>query len=366
MRRKKIIISGINLFEGGTLQIYYTLLDKLKSNGIFKKHDVTIFVYKKDLFLKYENDPIQIIELPKSRKNYIFRMFYEYLFFYFYSKKIDVDIWFSVHDISPNIKAKERYVYCHNSLPIQKLKLKDYYFSPKLILFKWFYSIFYRINIKKNTGVIVQQEWIKDKFREKYDLSNIIVVGADKKEEVKDMEKDSEDIFTFFYPAVPRPFKDFEIICKAIEFYNKNNKNKKNFQVILTIDGTENRYSRYIVKKYKYIEQIKFIGFQSFESVKYFYEISNAMLFTSRAETWGLPISEFKNYNKPIICCDLPYAHETVGDYKKVKFVESYNYNQLSEVIKSFIDKENIYSDNYSDEFKDSINWSILVKKIFN
>lgn len=363
--RKKIVISGINLFEGGTLQIYYALLDELKENNIFQNHDVTIFVHKKNLFLKYQTERIEIIELPKSRRNYIYRMFYEYLFFYFYSKKIDIDVWFSVHDISPNVKAKNRYVYCHNSLPLQKLKIKDYYFSPKLILFKWFYSLFYRINIKKNTGIIVQQNWIKNKFVNMYNVSNVIVVGANRKEKIQNLDYLEDELYTFFYPAVSRPFKDFEIICKAIELYNKKRKDEMKFQVFITIDGTENKYSHYIVEKYKHIKQIKFIGFQNFDSMQHYYKISNVLLFPSRAESWGLPLSEFKNFNKPILCSDLPYAHETIGNYDKVKFFQPYNYELLAMEIEKFIKGDYVFSKNTQMDSNEVINWSMLVKKIF-
>ena len=45
------------------------------------------------------------------------------------------------------------------------------------------------------------------------------------------------------------------------------------------------------------------------------------VVFSSTLETWGLPISEAKIRNKPLLVADLPYAHETVGTYAEVEFL---------------------------------------------
>ena len=44
------------------------------------------------------------------------------------------------------------------------------------------------------------------------------------------------------------------------------------------------------------------------------------LVFPSRVETWGLPISEFKPSGKPMILADLPYAHESASGAEKVTF----------------------------------------------
>jgi len=40
------------------------------------------------------------------------------------------------------------------------------------------------------------------------------------------------------------------------------------------------------------------------------------LAFPSKLETWGLPLSEYKKYNKPIIAANLKYAKEVLNDYK--------------------------------------------------
>ena len=78
---KKIIVSGINLFEGGPINIFYESLDYICQN-LLDEYEVVALVHRKDLFTKY-SDKITILEFPTARKNYLFRLYYEYIYFYF-------------------------------------------------------------------------------------------------------------------------------------------------------------------------------------------------------------------------------------------------------------------------------------------
>jgi glycosyltransferase involved in cell wall biosynthesis len=57
------------------------------------------------------------------------------------------------------------------------------------------------------------------------------------------------------------------------------------------------------------------------------YSKVGCLIFSSRLETWGMPLSEFKEFKKPIIVSNLDYAKETIGAYDKVKF-----FNPLDEI----------------------------------
>lgn len=69
-----------------------------------------MFVHKKELFEKY-NDYFEILELPKSRKSWFIRMYYEYIYFKKYSKDKDIYLWISIHDSSPRVHAKHQISY---------------------------------------------------------------------------------------------------------------------------------------------------------------------------------------------------------------------------------------------------------------
>jgi glycosyltransferase involved in cell wall biosynthesis len=52
------------------------------------------------------------------------------------------------------------------------------------------------------------------------------------------------------------------------------------------------------------------------------YRDAHCLLFASRKETWGLPLTEAKAHGLAILAADLPYAHETIGTYSAVRFFD--------------------------------------------
>jgi glycosyltransferase involved in cell wall biosynthesis len=336
LNKKKIIISGINFFEGGPLTILKNNL-KYANDFLSSEYEIIALVHKSHLFNHHDFININFIEFPKSRISYFIRIYLEYFYFKKLSKKWKPYLWFSLHDITPNVYADKRVVYCHNPSPFKNISIKDLFFQPTLFFFSMFYIFLYKINIKKNDFVIVQQKWIKDEFVKLFDLPNkSVIVSYPEQNKVKSVYNElNNEVFTFFYPALARPFKNFEIIGEAIKLLEKNNIH--NFQVLLTISGNENNYSNYIFKKFKELKKIKFLGVLSFEEVNEKYNKTDALLFPSTLETWGLPISEFKTFNRPIILSKLPYAFETLGEYEKALFFDPFKPDELANKMHSLI-----------------------------
>ena len=344
-KQKIIIISAINIFEGGPLSILNDNLTFI-NNETSNKYLIYVLVHKKELFNLEILNKINFIEFPKSRKSYIYRLYYEFFYFKKLSKKLEPYLWFSLHDITPNVIAKKRVVYCHNATPFKKVKISDLYFQPTVYFFSLFYKYLYKINIKKNKYIVVQQKWLKDGFEKMFDLDSnkLLVCYPENNSKINNTLKIKEpnklkNIHTFFYPALARPFKNFEVIGEAVK--QLNNLGITNFQVLITIKGNENRYAKYIEKKYGKYENFKFIGKRSFQEVTNQYEVTDTLIFPSTLETWGLPISEFKPYNKPIILSDLPFAKETLGMYEKALFFEANDHTKLANIMISLIKNDN-------------------------
>ncbi|MBC7525187.1 MAG: glycosyltransferase [Flavobacterium sp.] len=179
---------------------------------------------------------------------------------------------------------------------------------------------------------------------------------------------ETTDIKTFFFPTFPRPFKNIEVIGEAVKLLNKDG--FYNFKVIITIDGTENRYAKTILKRYSLENNIDFIGLIKREAVYEFYSKIDCLIFPSKLETWGLPISEFKQFNKPIFVSDLPYAHENVGNYDKVVYFDPSNASQLAKFMQDFI-LSNYVPNNCKQAINNSTlphaaNWEQLFSILFN
>lgn len=356
----KIVISGQNFDAGGPLSVMKDLLKEIVKNDEF---EIIALVHSKSLFQEKEYQKIKFIEYPDSKKSWINRIKYEYKNFYNVSLKLKPDIWLSMHDTTPNVATKFQAVYCHNPSPFYKFRFRDFLYDKKFGMFTLFYKYLYQINIKKNDYIFVQQNWIKDEFEKMFDINNVIVAKPDIKVKIEELKNTNNDrlVINFFYPSFPRVFKNFEIVCKAIE-YLVTELNMHNFNVFLTIDGTENKYSYDIFKKYSNYKNIHFVGLLPREKVFEYYELVDVLIFPSKLETWGLPISEFEEYNKPMIVSDLPYAKETVGNYDKVNFFKSNDYKELAKIMKAHIDKNIHYSGNQYNTEANITGWNQFVE----
>lgn len=331
---RQIVLSGINLFSGGTLTIYREMIKSLIEAGINNKYQVVCFVHKISLFTEYEND-VKLIEISDSRNSYKRRLYYEYKYFNKYSNEHDVYIWISVQDITPTVKAEKLFTYCHNPMMFYKLDWKEIKYAKRLAIFSLLYKYVYKRNIENNTYVVVQQDWIRREFKKAFGISNILVARP----VVENMKIANicvnDGIKRFIFASQATFFKNFEVICQAAKILE--DQSITNFECILTIDGSESKYSHAIREKYDGVKNIKWVGFQPQGDLLKLYGTADYMIFPSKLETWGLPISEFKQTGKPIILADLPYAHETIGNYDSAIFFDPDNSVELAEIMRNCI-----------------------------
>ena len=131
------------------------------------------------------------------------------------------------------------------------------------------------------------------------------------------------------------------MICEAAK--KLSTKKLPSYKVLLTINGEENKYSSDLLAKYKDVTNVQFIGLQKQDNLFELYGKVNCLIFPSKLETWGLPITEFKVTNKPIILADMKYAHETLGEYEKASFFNPEDSDQLAKLMEKEITNTNKY-----------------------
>lgn len=333
MKKPTVVISAVNLTEGGPLSILQDAVHCFVENFI-STYQLILLVNNRKLIERFlYNNKAVVIEYSYPKKSWLLRIWFEYVHCYFISKKIRPHLWFALHDMTPNVIAENKIVYCHNPAPFSKLTWKEAMTEKSLIFFKLFYDFFYRFNIRSNKYVIVQQQWMREAFQNRYKIKNIIVSYPDVpiNNNVEKKSFTEKKLYNFFYPSLPRVFKNFETLLKTAEILE--NQSYK-FEVILTFDGSENKYAAQLKKNFGHLKCVKFIGLKAREDVWKLYDEASCLVFTSTMETWGLPITEMKLFDKPIIVAKCRYAYETVGDYDKACFFEPRNALQLSELMK--------------------------------
>jgi glycosyltransferase involved in cell wall biosynthesis len=215
------------------------------------------------------------------------------------------------------------------------LTLRESLLDPTFFAFNKLYSFIYRLNIQRNHFVVVQQKWIRKEFMQRYGASSVVVAHPVDSINGGAREPRSGNTTVFFFPALSRFFKNFEVICEAVALLTL--KGITQFEVRLTIDGKENLYSAGLFKRFRTLGAIRFIGRQNQAQMVAQYAAADCLLFPSRLETWGLPITEAKGLQIPMLVVDLPYAHETVGTYDKVRFFPATDAVALAALMEEFI-----------------------------
>ena len=113
--------------------------------------------------------------------------------------------------------------------------------------------------------------------------------------------------------------KNFELLVEASRLLERR-LGKGVFETVFTVSGQENKYASWLREQWGGVASLRFAGFQSPSDLQSLYASSDCLVFPSRIETWGLPISEFMPYDRPMLLSDLPYAHETSTGARRVAF----------------------------------------------
>ena len=371
--KKKIVISAVNLTEGGGREV---LLSVLRTISLDRRFIAIAIVNNKSKTDLIRSTNIKYLEVPKTKKNWLNRLLFEYVFSMPISKRLDADIWLSLHDITPNVETNKRYVYCHNIAPFYDFNFSDIKLDFKFSLFVLFYKWIYRININNNNAAFVQQCWIADKFVDFFNFNNCIVALPEEDKKLIEMQnpiinkKNINSEVIFFYPTLPRTYKNLEIIFESVILLSK--KNIKGYKVIITVKQGENKYIDYLINKYGKPDEIDLCGRLDKNQMNEFYKKSDILLFPSKLETWGLPIREAMFFNLPVLLANHPYSRATSFGYDKVAFFNMDSPKELSVIMKSIVGNNDygIFASNKDNpeckkRFKELKSWSQMLDYIF-
>ena len=338
---RTVVVSAVNIRKGGTLTILRDCLQYLSGLAGAGEWKVVALVHKRSLC---DYPGIEYIEIPWSARGWGRRLWCEYVTMYGISKKLaareggPVYMWLSLHDTTPRVLAQHQEVYCQTSFPFLKNQARDWVMDPKVPLFALFTRWAYRINVRRNDCLIVQQEWFRDA------LAGLLHLPVSKFRVIPPKMPDLSavkpsdihyDVPMFFYASSPDCHKNFETLCRASEMLEKE-LGKGRFKTVLSVSGTENRYARWLYKKWGGVDSIEFAGYMSREDLFGLYKAADAFVFPSRVETWGLPISEFLSVTQRegrLLLADLPYAHGVASDAPQARFFPATDANALKRLM---------------------------------
>jgi len=329
-----IVVSGVNFVDMGPLSIYRDALSSLVASSA-DTYEIIALVNRQTLL----NVPgVTYMEFPDIKAKWIRRIRFEYFDCLKLSERLKPALWLSMHDMTPRVHCKRQAVYCHNPSPFYRFSFREALLDPSFGMFMLFYRFLYRLFIHRNTAVIVQQSWIREAFRKQYGAQNVIVAhpNVDISPKITATTPHRTDsLYRFFYPALSRTFKNHELLLQAVTLLEK--RGVTGFELVLTVDASSNRCGAELFRKYKKLHSVRWLGIISRDQTYELYAKSDCLLFPSKLETWGLPLTEFKGTGKPILAVDLPYAHETIGTYDKVAFFDANDAAGLASMMESMM-----------------------------
>lgn len=334
--KPRIVVSGVNLVDFGPLAILREALQTLVE-VCGNRYEIVALVHKVSLV---EVPAVIYEEYPTIKASWLRRLKFEYVDSREISLRLEPVLWIAMHDITPRVICERQVVYCHNPAPFYRFSLREAILDPTFGMFVLFYRFLYGLFLERNEAVIVQQQWIRHEFEQTYHAKHVIVAtpsaAPDSVTVWQPHTIDVEHIpYRFFYPAFARTFKNHELLLEATAILER--RGARPFELILTMDATSNRLGAGIYRKYRSLTSVRWLGIISRDRVFEVYAESNCLLFPSKLETWGLPLSEFKHTRKPILAVDLPYAHETVGTYDKVAFFDACNAPALANLMENVL-----------------------------
>jgi glycosyltransferase involved in cell wall biosynthesis len=325
----------------GPLEVFRQGLKSL-AEQFGDRYEIVALVHRQELL---KIPAVTYIEFPDIKSSWLKRIIFEYWSSKGISERLRPKLWLSMDNMTPRVTAEIQAVYCHNPSPFWPFKLRDFLLDWKFGLFTLFYGFLYSIYIGRNDYVIVQQDWIRQSFRKMYGIRNVIVShpSVDTLSFVPEMAQvRSQGPYRFFYPAYPRTFKNAEVALSAARLLEAAGFNT--FELWLTFDPTVTRYAAAMAERFSDLRTVRWLGVLPHQRVLELYAQADCLLFPSKLETWGLPITEFKATGKPILAADLPYARETIGDYEQVRLFAPDNFQGLAELMRSAVAGEPTFS----------------------
>ena len=329
--RKLLVVSAVNLRKGGTLTILRNCLQELSELAQRDELRVVALVHDRQLA---DYPGIEYIELPWSVRSWAHRLWCEYVTMHGISRRLgDIDLWLSLHDTTPRVKARRQAVYCHNSYPFFRWHWHHLWQNYRIVCFALFTKLIYRINLHRNAFVIVQSQWFREAFQQMFQWDkNKIVVFPPHKAQADPAGSAGSAGCLFLYPAYPDVHKNFECLCEAARLLEEE-VGEGRFEVLLTTSPDFNRYSRWLHRRWGHVKSIRFCGFLPKAELEALYASASCLVFPSQVETWGLPISEFAKTGRPMLLADRPYAHETAGGSARTAFFDPDEPQQLKQLM---------------------------------
>ncbi|MDX9925443.1 MAG: glycosyltransferase [Ignavibacteriaceae bacterium] len=336
----KIIVFDVPASESGALSV---LLDFYKFTESCNENDLEwVFIVSTNALGNPKNPKkIKIERFPSVKRSWLIRLLFELFIAPNIILKHKPDVIFSLQNTAIMRTTVPQVVYVHQSIPYSKTRFS--YFKPyerRLALIGDLFRPIIGWSIRKSRVTIVQTRWLKESIEKTHKILPCKIHVVPQEINICLIKDDSFVVSQkFFYPAAPFPYKCFEEIINATAILIEEGYKPI---VILTIDGSENAYAASIVRLIhkKALEQYFTLTGRISRSEVISLYCESTLLFTSRLESFGLPLLEARIIGAPIIATRQPFTLEILDGYDRVTLVSQGNVNLLATAMKLVCDEQ--------------------------
>lgn len=260
--------------------------------------------------------------------------------------------WLDKHNITPTLIVSlqntgvnydsgiPQLIYYHQPLPLEPKRWNPLRRDQRIYYFyRNIYPFFVRRHLDKAVSVVVQREGIRQSFSKRFgfDAGKITVLRPD----VAKIDCGTVVPHTFndscthmVYPATPLAYKNHRILADAIGILRQRT-DIGNLRIHLTIDKDPHIPFVKTIMERQMDDIFLFDGKLTFDDLMSLYKSADALLFPSYIETFGLPLIEAAAFGLPVICSDLPYAHDVLDSYPGATYATYDNPAKWADAIES-------------------------------
>lgn len=348
----RIVVNNIAAEKGGALTVLKSFYNYIRNHDNENEY---VFLLSGNYI--EENNNIKVLINDEVKKSGLHKMKFDFFTGKKYIAKLKPDYVLSLQNIITfGLKCRQG-VYVHQSIPFTKVRKFSLLKSAErgTAIIQRFIGFIIKMSVRKADDVFVQTNWMRENVAEMsgVPIEKISTVPFDVElptvtEKVSECPKTS-----FFYPATAESvYKNHECIYQAIDMLNAEE--IKDFKVILTLD------KNVLPKR----ENIEHCGMLSKDELYEAYR-NNVMLFPSYIETIGLPLLEAQSVNSVIFASDCQYSREVLKDYNNAYFFETFNPEQLAQLMKKAMQGKIIVNSNESINVNRN-GWKVLTDRIVN
>jgi len=287
-------------------------------------------------FQKYSS--VKCISNRLLNSNSLFSLVSQLVFSNYYFKSNQCDLVFAPGGIFLS-RFKPFFTMSQNMLPFENSELNFFSFNKRL-KFKLI-KILQLISFRRSNGVIFLTDYARDKVKLHFNREiNTTVIPHGIYQQKENSYNYNNDILEILYISDFLPYKHnlnvFEAVSELID---------EGYNISLTLIGKKDRLQYSKMQKMlsvnlKLIDKIKIMGQIPNDKIQEYYQKTSLFLFASSCENLPFIILEALSYGLPIITSNKsPMKDLVYGD--RILF-DSYNKNDIKEVIKMNIDKQKL------------------------